>query len=75
MVAPRLPTSEARGHQGRMASRAPSPFLGWLYGVTSVQGASNVIGVIELICIMRQTLDCTPKTSAWAVRPKISLAT
>jgi len=26
-----------------------SPFLGWLYAVTSVQGASNVIGVIELL--------------------------
>ncbi len=28
---------------------ANSPLLGWLYAVTSVQGASNVIGVIELI--------------------------
>jgi uncharacterized membrane protein YkgB len=28
---------------------AHSPFLGWLYVVTSVQGASIVIGVIELI--------------------------
>jgi uncharacterized membrane protein YkgB len=28
---------------------AHSPVLGWLYSVTSVQGASNVIGVIELI--------------------------
>jgi uncharacterized membrane protein YkgB len=27
---------------------ANSPFLGWLYGVTSVQGASNLIGVIEI---------------------------
>src|SRR5215469_14263599 len=27
---------------------ANSPFLGWLYAVTSVQGASNLIGVIEL---------------------------
>jgi uncharacterized membrane protein YkgB len=27
---------------------ANSPFLGWLYGVTSVQGGSNLIGVIEL---------------------------
>jgi uncharacterized membrane protein YkgB len=27
---------------------ANSPFLGWLYGVTTVQGASNVIGVVEL---------------------------
>jgi len=27
---------------------AHSPFLGWLYSVTSVQGASNLIGVIEL---------------------------
>ncbi len=25
---------------------AHSPFLGWLYSVTSVQGASNLIGVI-----------------------------
>jgi uncharacterized membrane protein YkgB len=28
---------------------ANSPFLGWLYALTSVQGASNVIGVLELI--------------------------
>ena len=28
---------------------ANSPFLGWLYAVTSVQGGSNVIGIIELI--------------------------
>jgi uncharacterized membrane protein YkgB len=27
---------------------ANSPVLGWLYAVTSVQGGSNVIGVIEL---------------------------
>jgi uncharacterized membrane protein YkgB len=27
---------------------ANSPFLGWLYAITSVQGASNLIGVIEL---------------------------
>lgn len=25
-----------------------SPFLGWLYALTSLQGASNVIGVVEL---------------------------
>jgi uncharacterized membrane protein YkgB len=28
---------------------ANSPFLGWLYAVTSVQGGSDLIGVIELI--------------------------
>jgi uncharacterized membrane protein YkgB len=28
---------------------ANSPFLGWLYAVTSLQGASNLIGVVELI--------------------------
>lgn len=27
---------------------ANSPFLGWLYALTSVQGASNLIGVLEL---------------------------
>jgi uncharacterized membrane protein YkgB len=27
---------------------AHSPFLGWLYGVTSVRGASNLIGVVEI---------------------------
>jgi reactive chlorine resistance protein C len=27
---------------------ANSPFLGWLYAVTTLQGASNVIGLIEL---------------------------
>ncbi len=28
---------------------ANSPFLSWLYALTSVQGGSNVIGIIELI--------------------------
>ena len=28
---------------------ANSPFLGWLYAVTSVQGGSDIIGVIELL--------------------------
>ena len=28
---------------------ANSPFLGWLYAVTTVQGGSNVLGVIELV--------------------------
>jgi uncharacterized membrane protein YkgB len=28
---------------------APSPLMGWLYGVTSVQGTSNLIGVTELV--------------------------
>jgi uncharacterized membrane protein YkgB len=28
---------------------AYSPFLGWLYALTSVQGGSNLIGVVELI--------------------------
>jgi len=27
---------------------ANSPFLGWLYAVTTVQGASNLIGIVEL---------------------------
>ena len=27
---------------------ANSPFLGWLYAVTTLQGASNLLGVIEL---------------------------
>src|SRR6266508_2441302 len=27
---------------------AHSPFLGWLYGVTTVQVASNVIGIVEI---------------------------
>jgi uncharacterized membrane protein YkgB len=27
---------------------ANSPFLGWLYSITSVQGASNLIGIIEI---------------------------
>jgi uncharacterized membrane protein YkgB len=27
---------------------ANSPFLGWLYAVTSVQGGSNLIGIVEL---------------------------
>jgi reactive chlorine resistance protein C len=28
---------------------ANSPFFGWMYSVTSVQGASNVIGIIEIV--------------------------
>ena len=28
---------------------AHSPLFAWLYGVTSVQGASNLIGVVELV--------------------------
>src|SRR5215218_5276653 len=28
---------------------AHSPFMGWLYGVTSVQGASNAIGIVEIV--------------------------
>jgi reactive chlorine resistance protein C len=28
---------------------ASSPLMAWLYGVTSVQGASNLIGVTELV--------------------------
>jgi uncharacterized membrane protein YkgB len=28
---------------------AHSPFMGWLYGVTTVQGASSVIGVVEIV--------------------------
>jgi reactive chlorine resistance protein C len=39
-------SSEAEFIQPLMAH---SPFLGWLYGVTSVQGASILIGVIEII--------------------------
>jgi uncharacterized membrane protein YkgB len=27
---------------------ASSPFLGWLYAITSVQGGSNLIGIVEL---------------------------
>jgi uncharacterized membrane protein YkgB len=27
---------------------ANSPFLGWLYAVTTLQGGSNIIGIIEL---------------------------
>jgi reactive chlorine resistance protein C len=27
---------------------AHSPFMGWLYALTSVQGASNLIGVVEI---------------------------
>src|SRR5262245_32762518 len=36
---------EARWIEPLMAN---SPFFAWLYGVTSVQGASNAIGIIEI---------------------------
>lgn len=38
-------TSEAAGIQPLVAH---SPFMSWLYSVLSVQGASNLIGVIEI---------------------------
>lgn len=43
---------------------AHSPFLGWLYGVTSVQGASNLIGVVELtIAVLLATRHWWPRVS------------
>ncbi len=36
---------EAAGIEGLVAS---SPILGWLYGVVSLQAASNIIGMIEI---------------------------
>ncbi len=36
---------EAAGIEGLVAS---SPILGWLYGVVSLQAASNIIGTIEI---------------------------
>ena len=38
---------------------AHSPFLGWLYSVTTVQMASNVIGIVEI------TLGCLLAVSRW----------
>jgi uncharacterized membrane protein YkgB len=44
---------------------AHSPFLGWLYGVTSVQGASNLIGVVEIaIGILLAVFRWFPRLSA-----------
>lgn len=37
---------EAGGIEGLVAS---SPFTSWLYGVLSLQGASNLIGTVEII--------------------------
>jgi len=37
---------EARWIEPLMAN---SPFFAWIYGVTSIQGASNLIGIIELV--------------------------
>jgi uncharacterized membrane protein YkgB len=42
---------------------AHSPFLGWLYAVTSVQGASNLIGVVEI------TLGALVAVGRWWPRP------
>jgi uncharacterized membrane protein YkgB len=43
---------------------ANSPFLGWLYGVTSVEGASNLIGVIEVtIGVLLAVRPWWPRTS------------
>ena len=44
---------------------ANSPFLGWLYAVTSVQGGSNLIGVIEL------TLGVLLAVRPWWPRPSV----
>jgi uncharacterized membrane protein YkgB len=44
---------------------ANSPFLGWLYAITSVQGASNLIGVIELvIAVLLAVRPRWPRASA-----------
>jgi reactive chlorine resistance protein C len=43
---------------------AYSPLLGWLYAVTSVQGGSNLIGVIELsICVLLAVRPWWPRLS------------
>jgi uncharacterized membrane protein YkgB len=43
---------------------ANSPFLGWLYAVTSVQGASNLIGVLELaIAVLLAVRPWWPRVS------------
>lgn len=43
---------------------ANSPFLGWLYATTSVQGASDVIGVVELtIAVLLAVRPWWPRAS------------
>jgi uncharacterized membrane protein YkgB len=44
-----------------------SPFLSWMYAVTSVQGASNVIGVVEITTgLLMATRRWLPLVSGYA---------
>jgi len=53
---------EAEGIQGLVAN---SPLMSWLYSVTSVRGASMLIGVIEIILgVLIATRPVAPKISA-----------
>ncbi|MBA3242180.1 MAG: DUF417 family protein, partial [Acidobacteria bacterium] len=53
---------EAEGIQGLVAN---SPLMSWLYSVTSVRGASMLIGIIEIILgVMIATRPVAPKISA-----------
>ncbi len=53
---------EAEGIQGLVAN---SPLMSWLYSVTSVRGASMLIGAIEIISgLMIATRPVAPKISA-----------
>lgn len=55
---------EAQGIQPLVSH---SPFLSWLYAVTSVQGASNVIGVTEIATgLLMATHRWFPKVSGYA---------
>jgi uncharacterized membrane protein YkgB len=57
-------TFEAEGIQDLVSH---SPFLSWMYAVTSVQGASNVIGVIEItIGLLIATRRWLPLVSGYA---------
>ncbi len=53
---------EAEGIQGLVAN---SPFISWLYSVTSVRGASMLIGAIEIILgLLIANRSVAPKVSA-----------
>lgn len=53
---------EAEGIQGLVAN---SPLISWLYSVTSVRGASMLIGAIEIILgLLIATRSVAPKVSA-----------
>lgn len=52
---------EAQGIQPLVAN---SPFMGWVYQILSVQGFSNLLGIVEIVIALM--------VGAWWLSPKVS---